>query len=360
MNVEVAVNNLSFGNVSIAILREMHRRGLTPAVFPIGGQIDMSAQKPDPVFQQWLSGCIQSAPQRYSRKHPTFKLWHIRGSEASLSERGNDLLTFFELDSLTQTEVNILRQQRRVYVTSTFTRSVFSQYGIDAVYVPLGFDSYNFHPLERRPKIDGVTSFLLAGKLEKRKGHLQVLRAWAKKYGNRREYRLNCSLFNPFMRPEDQSAIISRALEGRQYWNINLLPFSATNAEYNQVLQSSDIILCCSGGEGRDLPCFHSTALGAWPVALRAHAYLDYLNDDNAVLISPNGKEPARDGVFFHGESSQINVGNWFTFSDDDFYAGCEEAEKRAKTGLNTAGLRLQEWTYAKTTDLLLAEIGRT
>jgi hypothetical protein len=353
---DIPVNSVSFGQVSTAILREVQKRGLNPPIFPIG-PVDLSTQKGDPYFVQWLNGCVNEAQKRFSRKNPALKLWHISGSGASYSDRGNDLLTFFELDGLTPTEVNLLRNQRKVYVTNRFTQSVLAQFGIQTVYVPLGFDSFNFSPLPARPKVEGTISFLLAGKLEKRKGHLQVLAAWAKKYGNKKEYRLNCAVSNHFMRPEDQNAIIGNALGGKQYWNINWLQWAPTNAEYNTTLQSSDIIISCSGGEGRDLPCFHATALGAWPIALRAHAYLDYLNDDNAILINPNGKTPATDGVFFH-QGQPINQGNLYTFGDEDFYVACEEAEKRVRTiGINKIGTELQKSTYAETLDVLLANI---
>jgi len=360
-NLHAAYNGLSFGNVSIALTREMLKRGLTPAIFPIGGQVDLATQKPDADFNQKLGHLINSAQQRASRKSPTIKLWHIQDSLASYSERGNDLLTFFELDALTPSEVNILRNQRRVYVTSTYTQQVFSQFGIQSIYLPIGFDSHNFLQLPIRPKIvdpkaGPVTSFLMAGKLEKRKGHFQVLNLWAKRYGNKPQYRLNCAVHNPFLKQEDMNAMIAQALEGKTYWNINWLPWSATNAEYNTVLQSSDIILSCSGGEGRDLPCYHATAMGAHPIALRAHAYLDYLNDDNAILINPNGKTPAVDGVFFHG-GQPFNQGNLFTFSPEDFYAACDEAERRAKIGINLRGIELQRKTYSEAVDILLKDL---
>ena len=361
MSTSFAVNaplgSVSFGQVSVAILREMQRRGLTPALFPIG-PLDLSTQKPDPYFTQWINGCINAAQLHHSRKNPTFRLWHAGGSMESTSERGNDLLTFFELDGLTPTDINILKNQHSVFVTSRFSQSVFSQFGIRTEYVPLGFDSFNFNVLPSRPKVEGTTSFLLAGKLEKRKGHLQVLAAWARKYGNRKEYRLNCAVTNPFMRAEDQNALIGQALQGKQYWNINWLQWNATNAEYNSTLQSSDIIISCSGGEGRDLPCYHATALGAWPIALRAHAYLDYLTDENAILINPNGKTPASDGVFFH-PGQPVNQGNLFTFADEDFLAACEEAEKRVKSvGINKKGMELQSLTYKDTVDVLLKTVG--
>lgn len=351
------INAVSFGNVSIALLREIHKRGLSPSIFPIGGQVDLSTQHQDPVFNQWLSNCINGAQQKHSRQNSVVRLWHIQGSLESYSARDSRLLTFFELDQLTPSELNILRNQTKVYVTSSFTQRVMGEFRVQAEYIPLGFDAANFRTIPVRPTVKDTVSFLLAGKLEKRKGHFQALQSWAKRYGNKKEYRLNCAIHNPFMKSEDQNALIGQALEGKQYWNINWLPWAGTNAEYNCTLQGSDIIISMSGGEGRDLPCFHATALGAWPIAMRAHAYLDYLNDDNAVLVNPNGKTPAVDGMFFQ-PNAPFNQGNLFTWTEDDFYAACDEAEKRVKTlGVNKKGTELQGLTYASAVDILLKDL---
>lgn len=346
---------VSFGQVSTAILREVFNRGLSPNVFPIGGQVDLSTQKHDEAFNQKLSAAINEAARNHSRDDSVIKLWHPNGSLETYSRRDSRLITFFELDSLTPTETNILKQQDKVYVTSRFTQSIFETFDIKSEYLPLGFDAHNFHQLDKRPLIDGVTTFLLAGKLEKRKGHFKVLSLWAKRYGGNMKYRLNCAIHNPFLKPEHMNALIAQALEGKQYPNINFLPYMPTNAEYNSFLQSGQIYLAMSGGEGRGLPEYHATALGAWPVALNAHAYKDYLNESNAILVSPNSKMPAADGVFF-APTGPFNIGNLFDWDGDEFVAAMEAAEQKAATGLNTEGLKLQGLTYKDTVDVLLKD----
>lgn len=350
------INQVSFGNVSIAILRELKNRGYQPNVFPIGGGADLGTQKNDAEFNQWLGHCINNAQKDHCRKKTSIRLWHINGSLETYSETDSRLITFHETDQLTPYEINVLKNQDKVYVTSKFTQQVFATFGIQAEYLPLGFDAHNFGALAKRPKIDGVTQFGLAGKLEVRKNHLKILNLWAKKYGNNNKYRLNAAVHNPFLKPEHMNALIGQALEGKPCWNINFLPYMGTNAEYNNFLQTNDIHLALSGGEGFDLPAFHATALGAHTVALRAHVYNDYLTDQNAVLVSPNGKRPAADGIFFH-PNSPFNAGNFFDFEDKAFYAACEEAEKRAAQGLNTNGLELQKMTYAQTVDVLIRDL---
>jgi glycosyltransferase involved in cell wall biosynthesis len=334
----------------------MHKRGLQPNIFVIGGNVDLSAQRPDESFQQWLGHCINNAQANHCRRKTSLKLWHIQNSLQSYSETDSRLLTFHETDNLTSSEVNILHNQDKVYVTSRFTQSVFFTFGVESEYLPLGYDAHNFPVLEKRPKIDGVISFSIAGKLENRKAHGKILNLWAKKYGNNPKYRLNAALHNPFLKPEHMNALIGQALEGKQYYNINFLPWMGTNAEYNSFLQSSDIHLSMSGGEGFNLPTYHAIALGSHAVVLNAHAHKDWATSENSVLVNPNSKRPAVDGIFFQ-PNSQFNVGNFFDFDNDEFVAAMEQAEKRAALGINVAGLELQKTTYKDTVDVLIKDI---
>lgn len=353
---DVPINSVSFGQVSVSLIREMFSRGIEPNIFPMHG-VDLSSQKHDEEFNKRLNQCVNSALVKHKRSHTSIKLWHIVNSLSTFSNKSSRLITFFELDQLTPHETNILKNQDIVYVTSNYTKSVFEMFGIKSVYLPLGFDSHNFKQLENRPKIKDEISFLMAGKYERRKGHPKILNLWAKKYGNKQGYKLNCSISNPFLKPEDLNNLIGQALEGKQYWNINFIPWSPLNEEYNKVLQSSDIVFALSGGEGRDLCAYHATALGAWPIALKAHAYLDYLNDDNSVLVTPCGKVPVYDGIFFH-QGQPVNQGNIFDFSEDDFNAACDKAESNVKNlGVNTKGLELQKTTYKEAVDILLKDI---
>ncbi len=351
------LNPVSFGNVSFAILREFFARGLEPLIMPIG-PVDLSAQKPDTIFSQRLQASLNESGKRLSRKSTSIKLWHPNvQSLETYSSTDSRLITFHETDALTSNELNVLRNQDKVYVTSTYTKQIFESFGLKNVeYLPIGYDAHNFHQLQKRPKIDGVTSFGLMGKAEVRKSTYRILNLWAKKYGNQSNYRLNAAIHNPFIKPEQANALIAQALEGKTYYNINFLPWMATNAEYNQFLQANDISFHIGLTEGRDLPCYHSTTLGSWPIALDAHCYKDYLNKDNAILIEPSGKIPAIDGIFFRNDGLQ-NTGNWFTYTDESFYAACSLAEEKSKQGINLKGLELQRDTYKETVDILLKDL---
>ena len=180
------------------------------------------------------------------------------------------------------------------------------------------------------------------GKFEKRKHTAKIFATlWAQKYGNNYNYQLSCCITNPFMKPEQLNALISQALEGKKYGNINFLPFLQTNSEVNEFLNAVDIDLGgLSGAEGWNLPSFNATALGKWSIVLNATSHKDWANDKNSILVEPSGKIPCYDGQFFH-QGQPFNQGNIYDFNDEDVLAKTEEAEKICKTE-NTEGLKLQ------------------
>ena len=356
ISLEIPVNNLSFGNCSVNLLKELYNKKINPTIFLIGEKADLSSFEGSltPEFLDWFKSCASNSQKKHKRDNPVLKLWHLNGSLNSYS-KDQFLFTFYELDSPTQTELNIINNQKRVIVSSTYAKDIFEQFGCNNIeHCPLGFDSSSFFKKEIKNKQDKII-FGLAGKLEKRKQHHKVLSAWAKRYGNNPRYMLNCAIKNPFLTPEQQSSAINGVLEGKSYFNINFLDFMPTNYLYNDYLNSNDIIIGMSAGEGWGLPEFQSLCLGKHAVVLNAHSYKDWANKENSVLVNPSAKIPCYDGVFFK-EGLDFNQGNYFDWNDDEFISACEEAEKRfEKNKNNDAGEELSKiFTWEKTANRLL------
>ena len=347
------INSVSFGQVSVALLREAYRRGYEPFLFHIQENFDLSAQKDDPQFLEWLKSCSSKTLEKYDRDIPVIKLWHMNSSLESYG-KNQILITFYELDSPTPVECNIVNNQAITALTSNFSIKVFDEAGSKTRYLPLGFDDSNFKPTNKKYFSDGRITFNVVGKFEKRKNHGKVLSAWSKRFGNDRRYFLNCAVYNSFFSPEENTAIINKFLEGNKYFNINFLGQMAKNDLYNDFLNAGDIVIGMSGGEGWGLPEFQSLCLGKHAVILNAHCYQDWANDKNSVLVEPEGKIPAYDGKFFI-EGQPFNQGNIFDFDEDEFIFGCEEAVKRVEADrVNKEGEKLKdEYTYSKTFDAL-------
>jgi hypothetical protein len=205
------LNSTSLGQVSFSILRELFLKKESIHLFPIGG-VDISSQESSQDFFNWIQEAIILANKEHKKSNPIFKLWHINGSLESFS---NDqvLLSFYEVDTPTPTELNIIKNNKKLLLSSNYAVNIFKNYGINNVdFIPLGFDSLHFKKKSFALKKDGI-QFGLFGKLEpQRKRHLKVLQAWAKKYGNQHGYFLNCAIYNNFLDPNLQTQIIQAIL----------------------------------------------------------------------------------------------------------------------------------------------------
>ena len=357
-SINCPVNSVSFGQVSTAILREFHKKGMEPCIFPIGGNLDLSTQKEDKEFSDWLTNCSNKALYSHNRDIPTFKLWHLNGSLESLS-RDQALFTFYELDQPTKQEINIAKNNTKILVSSNESKSVFNNFGVNNVdVIPLGFDYTNFKKTEKKYFNDGRITFNVVGKFEKRKHHEKLIKAWVKRFGGSKEYFLQCAIYNTFLKEEDNQKITNAIMQGEKPFNVSFFGFMAKNDLYNDFLNSGDIILSMSGGEGWGLPEFHSVAMGKHSVVLNASSYKEWANEKNSVLVNPNGKIPVYDKMFFH-EGQPFNQGNIYDFDQDEFIHSCEQAIERVKNNkVNEEGLLLQEeFTYEKTADAIIEQI---
>jgi glycosyltransferase involved in cell wall biosynthesis len=329
------------------------------SVYPIGGQADLSAyNKLTGDFRQKLSDGIARGASKIDRDIPELRLWHIAGSEARISKHSN-LITFYELDSPTQQELAILSSYDNVVVTSRSAKSKFEEFGLKNInYVPLGFDNKHFFETGKDYYPKEVTVFSIFGKFEYRKRHAKAIKAWIKKYKNRRDVILHTHVANPHFSAENHQMIYADLFGGAKPFNVNVLPFSRTLGELNEAYNATDIVIDMSGAEGFSLPSFHCLALGKHGVIHNCTAMKDWANDENAVLVQPSKKIPAYDGVFFQ-QGAPFNQGNIFDWEEEAFIEACEKAlARKLNNKENAAGKKLQsEFSWEKTADSLTSII---
>jgi hypothetical protein len=352
----IPINNVSFGQVSIMLLRtifEKEKAGeldLDLYVFPIGGA-DLSAQTTSQEFVTWLQSKMAKAYESYSKDIPIFKLWHLNGSFESFGCK-QTLFTFYELDNPTKVEINIAKNSK-LCLSSKYAIDVFNMFGVSANFLPLAFDTYNFKVTGKKYHEDERIVFNVCGKLERRKHHAKILQSWIKKYGNNAKYALQCATYNVFLGGNPQECdknnneMLRQILGNGKPFNVSFFPFMRSNAEYNDFLNSGDIILGMSGGEGWGLPEFQSIAMGKHAVLLNAHSYKTWATPEMATFVSPSGKLSAVDNMFFK-PGEPFNQGNIFDWNEDAFISACEQAEAKVVANrVNSVGLKLQE-DYSK------------
>jgi len=347
-SLHLPINSTSLGQTSTLILRTLIENpellAKVDGLFNIGHDLDLSSQDQSSVksFSPAVQQLMNDSLSKYSRSTPCFKLWHLLGSLESYSANPT-LLSFYELDEPTSAELTIAGSQNTLF-TSRYTCDVFASRGVQTKYVPLAFDDFNFKVKNTRRIPDRIT-FNVVGKYEKRKSHEKVIKSWIKKFGNDRRYFLQAAVYNPFFPnpAETNNRVTNELLGGRSVFNVNFFGHMLQNSLYNDFLNSSDIVLGLSGGEGWGLPEFQSVAMGKHAVILDAHGYKGWANAENSVLVKPNGKTPAYDGLFFR-QGAPFNQGSIFTFDEDAFIYGCEQAIERVKSSpVNASGIKLQQ-----------------
>tara|TARA_R100000008_G_scaffold48325_1_gene28708 strand:- start:1844 stop:2929 length:1086 start_codon:yes stop_codon:yes gene_type:complete len=351
------INNLSFGNVSVNLLRELYKRKAKLSLFTTGEMSLEAYNDLDEDFKNWLNNSINYRYHNLSKETPSLRLWHLNGGETRISPK-QYLLTFYELDQPTFVEKKIVDMQEKVFLSNPEAVDAFTKLGCENVkFVPMGFDP-SFKIVEAASKIvEGKIHFVLMGKFEKRKHTKEIIQAWIKKYGNNDKYLLSCCVVNPFIKHEQMNALLSDVLDGKHYSNVNFLPHLKTNAEVNHLLNSADIDLTgLSGAEGWNLPSFNATALGKWSLVYNHSAHKAWATEENSILLEPEEKEPAADGLFF-AETGNFNIGSIRGFNEEKAISAMEKAEEKVGS-VNTEGVKLQEkFSYKNTLDAILEHI---
>jgi hypothetical protein len=354
--VEAPINSLSFGNVTYNILRQLWRKGVDVMWFPLGNSADFKAfDKIDKEFTQWLQTSANNANKKIKPEIPSFKLWHLNGSASRIGSK-QYLYSFYELDEPTPEEINLAKFQNKIWFSSTHATNIFKKLGVNADFLPVGFDE-DFFKTHKKYLNENVVHFGIMGKFEKRKHTEKIIKLWLSKYGNDNNYQLSVCCTNPFFKEEENNALLTNCLEGKRYTNINFLPHLNTNSEVNELLNSIDIDLTgLSGAEGWNLPAFNSTCLGKWSIVLNSTSHLDWATKENCILVEPNGKEEAYDGKFF-SKGSPFNQGNIYTWDSDIVSQAMDDAVSK-KGQVNTNGELLKnKFSYDKAVDRLIKGI---
>ena len=341
------INDLSFGNVGVNILREFYKQDDKVVIFPIGDPSFTAYDKIDEDFAKWVENSINYRYHNLNKDYPTLTLWHLNGSEKYIG-KNNTLFTFHELDDLTFAEKKVSQLQDNLLLSNPDSVSLFKEAGVNNTHqLNIGFDP-DFHNIDKE-FVKGKIHFTLSGKFEKRKHTKEIIKTWLKKYGNDNRYLLSCCITNPFLKEDQQKQLLASLLDGKHYSNINFLPRLKTNSEVNHFLNSSHIDLTgLSGGEGWNLPAFNATCLGKWSIVSNHSGHKAWATKDNCILVEPDEKEDVYDGLFF-SKGSNWNQGKIYKFNEEKAVTAMEKAVD-LQGNVNEGGLKTaKQFTYEKT-----------
>ncbi len=362
---EGPINNLSLGNVSINLIECLYKKGIKVHYLPIG-QTDIGNYNLSDDFKLWLQSSANNFCKSYKRDLITLKNWHIQQSWHFPTDK-RYLLTYHELDTCSQEEINIVRNINKVFFCGNYSPKVFGEYSLENIdSFNLGFDQKSFYKKDKVYFNDGRIQWHLGGKAEHRKHSLKILALWAKKYGKKQgesykqgeqQHFLNAAITNPFYDIKAQEQQIAQVFGGQRYINIQFFPF-LNRESLNDLYNASHIDLSgLSGGESWNLVSFNFSCLGKWAIVLNCSGMKTWVTKDNCILVNPSGKVDATDNIFFHKGSPFGGSGNFYTFDDNEVIAAMELAEKKAKT-TNLEGEKLKtQFTYEKSLDEILTKV---
>lgn len=353
INLEAPFNSLSFGQVSTAILRELLEKGVEVYLWPIGRKADFFTFDLDEDTEKKIEKAYNNRFKGLDPNIPTLKIWHLNGSESSVGCGDKYLYTAYEADMPTPEELAVCKNYKKVIFPSHESAKTFKDYGANNIEcVPLGFDRFCLHNIEKEYFPKEIIHWCLFGKFEKRKQTENIIRTWLSKYKNNPNHILSCFVFNPFFTKETMDSVMEQIGESAN--NISALPYMKKNSEVNDAYNSCDIDLTgLSLAEGFNLPSFNLTALGKWSIVLNHTGHKTWANEKNSILVQPEGKQPIYDNMFFR-YGSPFNQGSMYEVSEETMTSAMQEAEKKAKT-VNEEGLKLQkDMSFAVTTVKLL------
>lgn len=353
-NLEIPINHTSLGQIGYGILLEIFKRGLKPNIFPIG-EPDFRSVNPNPNFQFWLKTRLSESYSDFSSL-PTIKHWHLRGSERCVGKGKRILWTPHETDRITSTEKEVCKNYDQILVTSHHSVGAFRNGGVMAEFCPNFFDEVHFY--EKSVPQPAKYNWGIFGKMEKRKQTRNSIVAWANKFGGNSDHRLTCLIYNGFLDLRQQGAEINSWFGGNCPYNIQFKPFQEKNSDLNEYYNSIDIIVALNGAEGWNLPLHTCLGLGKHAVVLDATGHKEFANEENSILVKPNGKEEIYDGIFFN-KGDGFNQGEMYNFTMAQAHEAFEKAlDKLEKCGrVNVAGRSAREFSVSRTVDTLLSYV---
>jgi glycosyltransferase involved in cell wall biosynthesis len=327
-------------------------------LLPIGGNIDISSFEPCP---EKLKEKIINSANRTNRSHNvnglSVKLWHPFASLERITNK-QILYTFHEVDSLTELEVNALNQQEAIIVPCNYNKEVFQKSGIRVpIYVvPLGVDTSIFRPMEKYKNKSGPFTFLMAGKFEARKLHLEILQAFMMVFANNPQVKLRCCITNRFVDMNNIYKLINeRIFGGKPPSNIEFIDWLPTERHVADFLAHGDCLVSPSRAESFNLPLLQAMSCGTSVITNVEHAHSDYVNKDNAIIVPSSNKSIAKDDVFFRHDGN-TNTGNWYNVSPNHIAQAMIDSFKLGRR-TNEAGIFTSSFLSWKNTAYKILDI---
>lgn len=262
--------------------------------------------------------------------------------------------TVFERDEFTASERHHLEQQDALLVCSEWARQVCLDNGITDKpihVVPHGVDREVFHEGVIATMDSTETMFLQVGKLESRKGQLELLRAFEAAFTPRDAVRLVLSCHNPFVSVSAMALMLAPFTSSPLASRITIMDRELPAlSDVAALMAGADCGVFPSRSEGWNLEALEMLSMGKSVVATSCTGHTEYLTRDNARLIKIDAFEPAiSNGVPLTGQWAA-----WGNSQHEQLIAHLRAIHAAKQTAgfmpRNDAGIRTAlhySWSYA-------------
>ena len=296
INITAPINSLGYGVASYNIIKSLVLQGQSINYLPIG-----KPEIQDPLIEKiTMKECHD--------KTPSVKIWHQHELHGHVGKGIHIGFPIFELDRFSDVEKSSIKYNDRIFVCSKWAKRVVEeQTKVDTRVIPLGVDTNIFKAHNSsRPK----TIFFNCGKWEVRKGHDVLVKCFNAAFDHSDDVELWMMCHNPFYSTEQQQQWERLYKDSPLGDKIRIIPRQNTHQDVYNIMKQTDCGVFPARAEGWNLELLEMMACGKHVIATEYSAHTEFCNEKNCNLIPVHNLEPAKDGVWFHGQGMWASIGN--------------------------------------------------
>jgi len=320
---------LGYGHVGLNILNSMENVDIS--LFPIGNTFYPTFEVDSQKLEDWTE------IQNFDKTSPCLTIWHEFLLITEHIGTGPMIgLPFWEIDWLNNHRVVNMNYCDHLIVASKWAKTVAEESGVTApiTVIPMGVNRYIFNEhivyIDRNPE---KYKFFNIGKIEKRKGHDILHKAFAKAFEDVDDVELHMFCHNGFLSKEELDNFhkeYAEVLGDKYVYHQQTMKDTAFATEIVKL----DCGVFPTRAEGFGLPILQSMSCGKPVIVMDYSAPTEFCNKDNAILLPFTGKERARDNKWFRGEA------HWAKLDEDDLIEAMRyQYNNRDNNARNDAGI---------------------
>ena len=290
------LNHSGYGEEARGFLRELSALEWRIAALSSGNEVAAFAEQARHAPEmRYLREALERVP-----KPPVIAVLHLPGYAVGRVQAAAASVarTMFETDGLPATWVDKLNTLDEVWVPSSFNVETFRRAGVRVpiAVVPGGVDSSVYRPGLEPLEIPGVTGtvFLAVFVWSHRKAPDVILRAWADAFSPEDQVTLVLRASSPGQDSGDPTDTIETLVDqelarlGTERSNVApivVLGSTLPTEDMPRLYASADVFVGVSRGEGWGRPLLEAMACGLPTIGTRWSGNLEFMTDDNSVLV---------------------------------------------------------------------------